>query len=296
MIEEEFVYESVRDNNMIYDSGERIHYVFLPPSYYDSDKSYPVIYFFHGYTETANRLNGLKDHIYDSMEVGDLDEFILVSVNVENAFGGSFIANSDLIGNWEEAVIDELIPFIEDEYRILDNKESRGIMGFSMGGYIAVKLGFEYPDMFNAIYSISPGLLLEDDLGLALEYWDDHFLKAYGYAFSTRPDGWPIYMYPTLDGSDEDNVVVEEWMKGFGNLRSKVHAYIEQTSKLRGIALEVAENDYYKWIYNGTTGLSSLLDENGIEHTLEITQNNHSLTKVTVLENALPYLIERLVK
>lgn len=60
LIEEEFVYESVRDNNMIYDSGERIHYVFLPPSYYDSDKSYPVIYFFHGYTETANRLNVLR--------------------------------------------------------------------------------------------------------------------------------------------------------------------------------------------------------------------------------------------
>src|SRR5690606_3655502 len=54
----------------------------------------------------------------------------------------------------------DLVAYIDDNYRTLANRESRGLSGHSMGGYGTLRIGMAYPEVFGAIYSMSAGALV----------------------------------------------------------------------------------------------------------------------------------------
>lgn len=287
----------VSNNNLIEDDGVRKSIICLPPSYYNTEKKYPVIYYFHGYQQTpGDAFVGDYARIAQMMEEGELEEVILVEVNVSNKFDGSFMANSPVIGLWEDAFIEEILPYVEANYRVIGTKETRGIMGFSMGGYIAVNLALNHPDYFNALYAIGPGLLKDDELNLAMDSWTrfPQFIEAYGSAFCPKLDTKPYYEFPIFDGSEKDNEVVDKWLDGYGHIEKKISEYKEKSEYIAGIGLEVAENEAYKWLRDGTVYFSEHLTREGFENTLVMTKNGHSLTRETVIKNALPYLLKYL--
>ena len=83
---------------------------------------------------------------------------ILVGVSGDNALGGSFYVDSPVSGRWASAIVDDVVTAIDQQYRTLPTSASRGIAGFSMGGYGALALAMENPDVFGAVYALSPGL------------------------------------------------------------------------------------------------------------------------------------------
>ena len=65
---------------------------------------------------------------------------IVVAVSGVNALGGSSYVDSPVSGNWGSAVVDDVVTAVDTRYRTLARPESRGIAGFSMGGYGALAL------------------------------------------------------------------------------------------------------------------------------------------------------------
>lgn len=154
--------------------GERDHRqiaVYLPPSYYASQVSYPVVYFLTGFgdevTAMTDGTRGLTlPSSLDSVVTEDsLREMILVIVSGTNSLGGSFYVNSPVSGNWEDFIARDLVTYVDRHYRTIADGASRGLSGHSMGGSGALTIAMRNPGVFGAVYLMSPPVA--DTCGLA---------------------------------------------------------------------------------------------------------------------------------
>ena len=131
-----------------------------------SKRRYPVVYLLHGYTgtdlgyfgEAGRQLHRIAERVYQS---GAAREMILVMPNAMNAYGGSMYSNSVTAGNWEGYIAEDLVAYMDRNYRTLATRESRGLAGHSMGGYGTMRIGMKRPDVFAAIYALSSCCLNE---------------------------------------------------------------------------------------------------------------------------------------
>lgn len=259
--------------NLLKRSAERTLTVYLPPSYYTGSTKYPVVYYLHGFGETVGAYVSANCQRLDDAFANGSKEFIMVEVDG----GYSYYVNSPVTGNWEDYVIKEAVPLIDKTYRTLPDAASRGICGFSMGGFGAINLSFLHPDVFGATYAMSPGLLAENDLKSAMNTWqtDAGFLGAYGQAFSPDINAKSYCHIPKMDGTAEDNVIAGQWENGFGNLKAKLDAYLALGKPLKGIGLSYGKTDSYGWIPTGTKYFSELLTQNSIENALFTFDGGH---------------------
>ena len=72
---------------------------------------------------------------------------------------GSFYINSPYTGKFADFIIKDVIEYIDTNYRTIPNREHRALIGPSMGGYGALFLFFNYPNIFNSVASLSPANL-----------------------------------------------------------------------------------------------------------------------------------------
>jgi S-formylglutathione hydrolase FrmB len=135
--------------------------VMLPPSYAtDSSRKVPVLYFLHGLGESEQMLLqsggwGLIEDLRQQHKVGD---FLMVAPEGR----GSFFINSAGSGpRYSDFLISELLPYIENHFRVIRDRKRRGITGLSMGGFGALRLGFAHPELFAAVSAQSPALITE---------------------------------------------------------------------------------------------------------------------------------------
>lgn len=153
-------------NSLIYESPNQNAFVYLPPSYENSSKQYPVVYFLPGFSSPVKSFNDLQErkdrHIKSIMDdlinLGQINEMIIVVPNGMNALGGAFYINSPVMGNWEDYIIYDVVNYVDKKYRTLKNPESRGIAGHSMGGSGALNLAMLHPEIFSVVYGLAPGL------------------------------------------------------------------------------------------------------------------------------------------
>jgi len=152
-------------NNLVGEAAERAIQVYLPPSYGIQGKRFPVVYYLPGYGDSGMIGFNLPDSMDRLIYDGKLNEMIVVVVNGMNKLGGSFYVNSSVTGNWEDFIAQDVVGYVDGNFRTLAQSESRGITGHSMGGFGALNIAMHRPDVFGAVYSMSPGLF--DENGLA---------------------------------------------------------------------------------------------------------------------------------
>ncbi len=271
-------------NNMLNDTRKTLVFVTLPPSYFDeTEKRYPVVYYLHGFQDTPGGFSRQgRNNLRKSMMNEGAKEYLFVEVSGYNKYGGSFYVNSPVTGNWEDYFISEVIPKIDADYRTIADGASRGICGFSMGGFGCLNLAFKYTDVFSAAYSMSPGVLTPElDTGLkdAMRTWagDSSFKSSYGQAFAYDLSlGDPYFKEPKFDGSDEDNKIINAWNSGFGDWDKKIDAYLALDRPLKAITIGYSPEDYYTWIPKGTVYLSERLTQKRIENTLYTYSGGHT--------------------
>ncbi len=159
----EVVYSPSLEGNLLGDSPKRAVTIYLPPSYdSEPDRRYPVVYLLHGFTADNNLWTGggyISGNILHSMSVwlkqGKVREMILVMPNCCNRLRGCWYTNSVTTGNWADFIAKDLVKYIDNRYRTLPQRESRAVVGHSMGGYGGMKLGMLYPDVFSCMGGIS---------------------------------------------------------------------------------------------------------------------------------------------
>jgi S-formylglutathione hydrolase FrmB len=132
----------------------------LPGGYFDNpEKRYPVRYNVAGYGGRFNRVNllvGVQNKFTDWWFSDVAPQIITVFLDGSGPFGDSYQLDSENNGPYGYALIHELIPYIENSFRILATPESRFVDGCSTGGWVSLALQIFYPDFFNGAYSYSP--------------------------------------------------------------------------------------------------------------------------------------------
>jgi len=143
-------------------------FVYTPPGYEkETSKRYPVLYLQHGYceNETSWPNQGRANFIMDNLIAdGKAKPFIVVmtyGMTNEIEFGG--LRNFD-ITPFQTVLVDELIPYIDDNYRTLDNQENRAMAGLSMGGFETRLITLNRPDMFSYYGLFSGGVYKPEDI------------------------------------------------------------------------------------------------------------------------------------
>jgi S-formylglutathione hydrolase len=303
--------------NLLGDPTEQPVYVYLPPGYEGSTRRYPTLYLLHGFTSNSSVwINGqyqgmkLQTLMDDSIKNGKVREMIVVAANGSNAYKGSFYTNSVVTGNWEDFIVRDLLNYVDTNYRTIRRPESRGIAGHSMGGYGSVMLGMKHPEIFSAVYALSPCCLaMEADMGEANSAWPGVLqltskeqlnapsrsfaqfyhsaMMALSAAFSPNPNRAPFFVdfpfesksgicNPPAEGKLlTDAPCVQRNEPIYAKWRSKFPVYIakenkERLRRLRGIFLDYGEKEEFQHIRIGVTLLSSTFSELNIPHQFEV--------------------------
>lgn len=295
--------------------------VYLPPSYATGARRYPVVYFLPGFGDRVrdfvNPRYGfsLPGSVDSCIATGSARELILVVVNGFNGLGGSFYANSPVTGRWEDWVASDAVGWVDAHYRTLAVPASRGLAGHSMGGTGALRVGMKHPDVFGAVYAMSPGVFAPRGLEHSVFYsdsvvrrmfredsvlaatpsgqraekliadvmsaqdWDVLLSYAYGAAFSpdtTRP--YPHMGHPfSFRGGQHviHRAMAARWEAGFGALPREARAHARTLRTIRALGIEYGTHDDLGWLPEGCRYFSSVLDSIGVAHKLTAFEGGH---------------------
>lgn len=133
-------------------NSSRRAFVYTPPGYNsDTKKKYPVLYLQHGWgeDETAWSNQGHANLIMDNLIAdGKIQPFIIVmtyGMTNEVKFGGLRNFKAD---TFQTVLVDELIPYVDANFRTLSNRNNRAMAGLSMGGFETHTITLAKPDVF----------------------------------------------------------------------------------------------------------------------------------------------------
>ena len=169
--------------------SDRKFAVYLPPDYETSQRSYPVLYLLHGAgdDQTGWVQFGEVLHIADkAIKEGIATPMIIIMPDANTGKRGYF---NDIKGEWryEDFFFQELIPFVEKNYRIKGEKRYRAVAGLSMGGEGSFIYALHHPEMFSSACPLSAGTG-----PLTLEATKD-YLKRREVAYSTDAEAETYY-------------------------------------------------------------------------------------------------------
>jgi len=155
--------------------------VILPGNYFKELRKYPVRYNIAGYGGRYTRASRfLRDMEWWQSE--EAPEVIQVFLDGEGPYGDSYQLDSENSGPYGKALTEELIPFIEKEYRGIGTPETRFVDGCSTGGWVSLALQLFYPDFFGGCFSYSPDQVDFEHCQLINIYKDENaFINEHGY-------------------------------------------------------------------------------------------------------------------
>ena len=293
------------EGNLEGDSPDRPVVVYLPPSYArETNRRYPVLYFLHGYTATAEayvKSLAIPDSIDRAIAAG-AREMIVVIPDAFTKYSGSMFSNSPTTGFWETFVADDLTAFIDKRYRTVASRDGRGLAGHSMGGYGTMRIGMKQGHAFGALYAMSSCCLMNDPAagrggaagrGDATGRGDAgrgappqgrgagqgapargggmaNALSAQAAAWAPNPKNPPQFFdLPTVDGQIQP-LVAAKWVANSPLVF--VDQYVPALKSMRAIALDVGDQDPF---VTTNRQLADALTRLDVPHTIEVYQGDH---------------------
>jgi S-formylglutathione hydrolase FrmB len=129
--------------------------VALPPAYpRDKVRRFPTLYLVPGFGGT------IRDEGYVRMMRGLLDQAgfdaVVVYLDADCPTGHHVFADSANNGPWGTALVTELIPYLEQRFRLIVGTDARYVSGASSGGWSSLWLQITYPETFGGVWSMSP--------------------------------------------------------------------------------------------------------------------------------------------
>lgn len=266
--------------------------VFLPPSYsQERGRRYPVVYALHGYFIGAKQWSN-EIHAPQTIEgafAQGAKEMIVVLPDSKTVHNGSMYSSSVTTGDFENFIARDVVSYIDAHYRTIPDRKSRGLVGHSMGGYGATRIGMKHADVFGSLYVMSPCCLsprpaapANADIDKMLEEVktpaDSAKLPfmaraqlAAAAAWSPNPRKPPLFLdLPTKDAQVQSDVLAR-WAANAP--LAFVHQYTANLRRYRGIALDVGDQDSLR---TDTGKLHDVLNVYGIANTFEVYPGTHT--------------------
>jgi S-formylglutathione hydrolase FrmB len=197
-------------------------------------------------------------------------------------------SNSVTAGDWEGYVAEDLVAFMDKNYRTIPSRAGRGLAGHSMGGYGTIRIGMKRPDVFSAIYALSSCCLNEGtvrgrgagqpspaELVKTMEEARGNRSAqgtlARAAAWAPNPANPPFFLdLPTKNGE----VVPEVAVKWAANSPvAMLDQYVPNLKKMKAIALDIGLQDN---LITGNRLLVERMAAFGITHTFETYEGDHS--------------------
>ena len=280
------------EGNLEGDAVDRDAIVFLPPSYAkEKARRYPVVYALHGYSIGAEQWSG-EIHVPQTIEgafAQGAGEMIVVLPDSKTAHNGSMYSSSVTTGDFERFIARDVVAYVDAHYRTLPDRKSRGLVGHSMGGYGATRIGMKHADVFGSLYIMSPCCLAPRGTGPAGEELEQavagmktpsdgaklpFFTRAQlatAAAWSPNPKNPPLYLdLPTKDGAPQPEVLAK-WAANAP--LAFVDQYVGNLRQYRAIAIDVGDQDGLR-VDAGK--LHEVLDKYGIANSFEMYQGTHT--------------------
>src|SRR5271157_2302417 len=256
------VHGTALEGNLEGDAVDRDVFLFLPPSYAkEESRRYPVIYALHGYSIGAEQWTH-EIHVPQTIEgafAQGAKEMIVVLPDSKTLHNGSMYSSSVTTGDFEQFIAHDLVAYIDVHYRTIPNRLSRGLVGHSMGGYGATRIGMKHADVFGSLYIMSPCCLsprpagpANPEMETALEAvktpedsaklpFFPRAQLATAAAWSPDPKNPPLYLdLPTKNGEPQPDVLAK-WTANAP--LAFVYQYIGNLRQYRAIALDVGDQD-----------------------------------------------------
>lgn len=159
-------------------------FVYTPPGYHGSSEAYPVLYLLHGGggDEEAWPTLGVAPTILDNLiNSGKAEPMIVVMTNGNPSQASASTITPELPNLeqsgpgmasmlFEKSLVNDVIPFIEKNFRVKANKENRALTGLSMGGLQTMNTSFTNPDLFNYIGVMSMGFADLSRFGIEVDH------------------------------------------------------------------------------------------------------------------------------
>ena len=311
------------EGNLEGEAVDRDVIVFLPPSYLkDKHRRYPVVYALHGYSIGAEQWTH-EIHVPQTIEGAfalGAKEMIVVLPDSKTIYNGSMYSSSETTGDFENFIAHDLVSYIDDHYRTIADRQSRGLVGHSMGGYGASRIGMKHPDVFGALYIMSPccmspmtgggppganpdtmkerAIANENKVAAAkspaeLAAESPGFASAqYATAAAWAPDpkNPPLYFdLPTKDGVPQPEIMAKFTAN---SPLVFVDQYIGNLKQYRAISMDVGDQDGLRF---DTIKLHNILDNYGIANGFEIYHGTHTSAVADRFQNhVLPFFSKNL--
>ncbi|PWT70850.1 MAG: esterase [Bacteroidetes bacterium] len=155
--------------------------VYLPAGYDHSDRTYPVVYLLHGFTDDNTgwlqfgEINRFADK---AIADGTIPPMIIIMPNGDSSF---YVNSFDGKENYEDFFVKEFMPTVEKAFRIKAEKKYRGVAGLSMGGYGSLIYGLKYPDLFAAVGAMSSAMHDDEHMvSMQDEEYNTTYARMYG--------------------------------------------------------------------------------------------------------------------
>jgi Putative esterase len=273
--------ELLRDNPLG-DPYERPLWVYLPPGYDDEPgRRYPSVYVIQGYTGHLtmwfNRTPFRQPYpeLADAMfAAGEVPPAIMVYVDAWTAYGGSQYLDSPATGRYHSYLCREVVPWVDQRYRTIADRDHRAITGKSSGGYGAMITPMLRPDLFGALATHAGDALFEacyrpDFPKLARMLRDSYdgsyqkfladfrsrlpgtkdgdleLIEMYGYAAAYSGDQDGTVRIPFDDTGAVIPEVWEHWLARDPVLMARQPQYADALRSIRAIWIDAGTKDEY---------------------------------------------------
>src|SRR3954463_12421361 len=268
IVERVTIHGQALEGNLEGDAVDRDAIVFLPPGYKQSPtRRYPVVYALHGYSIGAEQWSQ-EIHVPQTIEgafAKGAREMIIVLPDSKTVHNGSMYSSSVTTGDFENFIAHDLIAYVDAHYRTIATRESRGLVGHSMGGYGATRIGMKHADVFGSLYIMSPCCLsprgsgggrgapggtnaaAADEALAAVKTPADSAKLPFGLraqlasaaAWSPNPQNPPLYL--DLPIGEQAQAVLARWSANAP--LAFIDQYILEFKRYRAIAIDVGDQD-----------------------------------------------------
>lgn len=292
IVEHVKIHSAALAGNLEGEPADRDVIVFLPPDYYkDKKRRYPVVYALHGFFIAAEQWTH-EIHVPQTIEgafAKGARPMIVVLPNSHTGYGGSMYSSSIATGDFERFIAHDVVAYIDAHYRTLPYRVSRGLVGHSMGGYGAARIGMQHPDVFGSLYIMSPCCLspfdakrfkpaaekpleaLKSPTDAARLPWYLLPQLALAAAWSPDPKKPPLYLDLPYENGVLQPDVIAKWTANAP--LAFIDQYIDNLREYRAIAIDVGDHDELRF---DARKLHGILDRYGIANSFTLYHGTHT--------------------
>jgi len=216
--------------------------VYTPPGY-DPKRAepYPLIVQLHGGGGSNKNMDRMANLLDQAIARGLIPPVVSVMPSAGRSF---YMDYRDGSQKWETFVVTDLLAHMRANYAIVPGRKGTMITGISMGGMGSLRLAFKYPQVFEAVAGMEPGIepvLAFDDIKLRDRFWRSQAL------------------FEEIYGKPVD--------KAYYAANNPANIAKSNPDRLKGlnIYLEAGDQDMF-FLHHGTEFLHRILFDAGVSH------------------------------